>query len=269
MGGKMGIRDMFRKRIVNIPIIESIANEKFKLELKLTDKPGIYSGTKRNGQKYSVRADRHRYFFPGEWERFISQFDNQKHKLLFLSLVHSGARIMEALHLKSKNFDFERETITFEVTKQRKAKKQFQAVAKSRTFFVSPIYLKAVKSYINKNNLQPEEYLFLDNEKLPANYNLLNNVEKKLYYRAEVTAYRSLFKRKLKRAKIEDYYNFSLHNIRKTYAAYMRIYNIRSDELCYRMGHDMQTFMAHYGSSLIFTTGERQIILRLFGENVK
>jgi len=248
---------------------QKLKQPKFKLELQATEKQGIFSGTKRNGIKYSVRGDRHRYFFPGEWENFIAQFDNQKHKLLFLTLVHTGARIMEALHLKPKNFDFDRETITFEVTKQRKAKKQFLAVAKSRTFFVSPIYLKQVRSYINKTNLEPNQYLFLDNSKIPSDYDSLPNTQKKKYYSTEVTCYSALLKRKVKKAGIEDWFNFSLHNLRKTYAAYIRIYNLRQDEICYRMGHDMITFMTHYGSSLIFTPQERLIIMRLFGENVK
>ena len=80
-------------------------------------------------------------------------------------------------------------------------------------------------------------------------------------------AYSGLLKRKLKKANISDWYNFSLHNIRKTYGNWIRIYDsIKIDELCYRLGHDINTFIIHYGSSLIFTQQERIEIMKIFGD---
>jgi integrase len=227
---------------------------------------GIYQVTKANGIKYSVREDRRRYFMPQEWNTFIETIKNEKHYLLFLTLLHSGARIMEALHLKPSNFDFERETITFDVVKERKAKKQFYAIGKSRTFFVSKKYIKEVKSYVNRNKIAPGEYIFLDNKKLPANYSQLSNKDKKKYYQNTERAYANLLKRKLKKAGIKDYLSFSLHNLRKTYGNWMRIFDIKMEELCYRMGHDRETYQNHYGSSLIFNSQEKQEILRIMGE---
>jgi hypothetical protein len=34
---------------------------------------GIQQGLKRNGQKYTVRNSRSRYFFPNEWFEFMKQ----------------------------------------------------------------------------------------------------------------------------------------------------------------------------------------------------
>ena len=173
---------------------------------------------------------------------------------------------MELLHLKPSSFDFERFTVTFTVVKQRKAKKQFYAIGKTRAFFVSKDYLKEVKRYITKNKIEDNKYLFLDNDKLPANYDQLDNKEKKKIYQKTEVAYNQLLKRKLKAAGIKDWKAFSLHNIRKTYGNWMRIYDIKIEEICYRMGHDMETFMSNYGSSLIFTPGERQSIMKIMGE---
>ena len=75
-----------------------------------------------------------------------------------------------------------------------------------------------------------------------------------------------MLKSKLRKIGIEDWYNFSLHNIRKTYGMWMRTFNIELAELCYRMGHDMDTFLAHYGSSLIFTDIERRKIQTIMGD---
>ena len=46
----------------------------------------------------------------------------------------------------------------------------------------------------------------------------------------------------------------------------MRIFDIDMLELCYRMGHDYDTFKEHYGSSLIFTDSERKRILKIMGD---
>jgi len=221
---------------------------------------------KKDGRKYSIRKDRHRYFFPAEWKQFINSIKDDEKYILFLTLLNTGARIMEALHLKAKNFDFERKTITFEVVKQRKAKKQFYSLGKSRTFFVSEEYLKQIKKYISQYKIDAEQYLFLDNSKLPADYDSLSHEEKKKYYYPLETKYNALLKRHLKKIGIADWKNFSLHNIRKTYGNWMRIYDIRTEELCYRLGHDLQTFMNHYGSAMIFTQPEKMEIMKILGK---
>ncbi len=44
-----------------------------KLELKPVEgKDGLFEGIKSDGKRYTVRSDRHRYFFPGEWIKFLS-----------------------------------------------------------------------------------------------------------------------------------------------------------------------------------------------------
>lgn len=222
-----------------------------------------------NGYNYSIRKDRHRYFFPHEWKRFIDTFDDDKDaktKLMFQLLLFTGGRIMEVINLQAKDFDFERGTISFKTTKQRKAKKNYYATGTSRTFFISSNCVKVVRTYINKNNLKPDNYLFLNEIKLPENYSSLTNDEKKKYYKGYKTNYHIILKKRLKKIGIEDWNNFSIHNIRKTYGNWMRIFEIDNMELCYRMGHDLNTFMTHYGSSLLFDQQERQLIGKIFGE---
>jgi len=237
-----------------------------RLELKPTDRKGIREGIMKDGRKLSVRDDRRRYFFPDEWEEFISKIKNKEHKFLFITLLHTGARIMEALNLKHENIEVDRGTITFNVVKQRKAKKNFYAIGKSRSFFVASNFIKEYKSFIRNKNINKKEYIFLDNSKLPKDYDDLNNKERRKYFISKSTAYSQLLKRKLKKANIEDWYNFSLHNIRKTYGNWMRTFDIQIAELCYRMGHDIDTYISYYGSSLIFTPEERRKISRIMGD---
>lgn len=220
----------------------------------------------KRGIKYSVRIDRRRYFFPDEWETFLKQIKKPEHRFFFITAIHTGGRSMEILNLRHKDIDVERGTINFIIVKQRKAKKIFMASGKSRGFFVASNFIKEYKSFIRTRKINPEDYIFLNNEKLPDNYSSLNNEDRKKYFISKFVAYSQLFKRKLQKTDIEDWYNFSLHNLRKTYGMWIRTFNIEMAELCYRMGHDIDTYIAHYGSSLIFTESERRKINKIMGD---
>jgi len=254
--------------------MENTTNETKKERLSLTPVyteggeivKGLLQGVLKNGRKYSVRTDRRRYFFPIEWELFIKQFKNKQHRFFYLTLLHTGARSMEALHIKHGDVDIVRGVVSLKIVKQRKAKKNFYAIGKSREFFVSPNFIAEYKSLIRNKKVNQEDYIFLDNEKLPDNYESLNNEERKKYYSVKKVAYASLLKRKMKKTGIDDWWNFSPHNIRKTYGMWMRTFEIEMGELCYRMGHDMDTYIAHYGSSLIFTPDERRKIVKIMGD---
>lgn len=236
------------------------------LRLARSNKEGLMVGRKKDGTNYSVRNDRRRYFFPHEWEEFISKFKNPKHKFFMITLLHTGARIMEALNIKHEDIDMERGTITLRVVKQRKAKRNFYAVGKSRGFFVASNFIREYKSFIRSKIINPKDYIFLDNKKLPQNYDQLDNSERKPYYNSKFISYSNMIKNKLKKTTIKDWYNFSPHNFRKTYGMWMRTFLNDSGELCYRMGHDINTYILHYGSSLIFTEFERRKIAKILGE---
>lgn len=251
--------------------VESVQKKPQKVKLPRTFEAnplydrGRYFITQKNGKIYSFRVDTRRYFFPNEWNRFIKIITDDKHRLFFITLINTGARAMEALHLKPKNFDFERETVTFEIIKQRKAKKTFYATGISRTFFVSPEYLKEVKKYIREKNIEPNSYFFLNNATLPPNYEELSNLARRKYYSSSEVAYRALMRRKLKLCGIKDYKNFGLHAVRKTYGQYMRTCSIDLQDIVYRMGHDIATYISNYGSSLIFTDEEKLEIKKILG----
>lgn len=225
-----------------------------------------YKIKKRDGKEYTIRRDRHRYFFPDEWKKFSNSLDKKNHQLMFETLLFTGGRIMEVLHLKPSNLDLNRKTITFEIVKQRKAKKHFYSTGTKRTFNVQSKFLNRLKKYIVESKLDKNDYVFMDKKKLPTNYEELSNPEKKKYYSKHTSNYNKVLKRHLVQVKIEDYDNFSIHNLRKTYGNWMRVFDIKMEELCYNMGHDVETFMRHYGSALIFTDKERREIMRIMGD---
>lgn len=237
-----------------------------RLKLETSDKEGVLVGQKSDGTKYSVRQDRRRYFFPSEWNSFISQIKNKKHRFFFITSLMTGGRIMEILNLQHKDIDIERGLINFSVVKQRKAKKNFHATGKTRNFFVSSNFIKEYKSFIRGREQNPDGYLFLDDAKLPPDYSQLSNDQRKKYYISKRVSYTNMLKRYLKKAQVKDWYNFSPHNLRKTYGMWMRSLGIDGEELCYRLGHDMDTYILHYGSSLIFTEAERREIAKIIGD---
>ena len=212
-----------------------------KLELRKTKYDGLKVGMRRDGKSYSVRDDRSRYFFPEEWIKFFNTIKDTK-KPLFDVLINTGARIDEALHIKAGDFDWVRNTLTLKVTKIKSKKKE--AVGKRRTFVVSSQFARRMKKYIVENKI--------DNDK-------------KLFNLTSQAAFQML-KRKVKKADIEDWYNFSLHNIRKTHGNYLKALKIPSEEICLRLGHDMNTYLRHYGSDTIFNRKDKLLMIKILGD---
>jgi len=214
---------------------------KIKLKLIKTEKEGLRFGIKSDGIKYSIRDDRSRFFYPEEWIRFINSIKKTK-QLLFEILIQTGARIEEALNIKPKDFDWERNNITLRVTKI-KARKN-ERVGKARTFPVSSQFIRKAKNYINENKIKDDSFLFTTTKQ----------------------AAWQLLRRSLKKAKIKDDWNFGLHNIRKTHGNWLKALEISAEEICLRLGHDFNTYLKHYGSPNIFDRKDKMLMIKILGD---
>lgn len=202
---------------------------------------GLQVGIKSDGKKYSVRDDRSRYFFPEEWFNFYNSL-REINKPIFDVLINTGARIEEALHIKPKNFDWERNNLTLRVTKL-KARKG-ERIGKPRTFSISSQFARKMRKYINDNNIKDDDKLFKITQQ--AVYQLL--------------------RRKLQQLGFKDWQQFSLHNIRKTHGNYLKALEIDSAEICYRLGHDLNTFIKHYGSANVFDRKDKIGMTKILGD---
>lgn len=225
---------------------------KKRLSLKeVSGKEGLFVGIKSDGTKYSVRKDRHRYFFPEEWIRFLNAIKPNK-RILFETLLQTGARIDEALHLKPKDFIWENNTVTLRVTKSKAKKGESKVLGgKQRSFVVSSKYIRRLRKYIRDNQIKDDELLFPITKQ----------------------AVSQLFKRGLKKAGLNEW-EFSLHNIRKTSGMWLKTVQRRGvdldvSEICMRLGHDHNTFLKHYGSPSIFTDQQRDKIVDILGDMYK
>ena len=220
-----------------------------KNQLIKTEKDGLFKAIRSDGRTYHIRQDRHRYFYPDEWNTFYSNV-YPKHKLLFETLIQSGARISEALNIRPMDLDYERNTLTLVVTKSKAKKGQTKETGGARrSFQVSSDYIKHVRKYTKENDI-------LDNNKI---FNL-----------SDATASFAL-RKGLIRAGIKDYYNFSLHNIRKTHGMWLKTLipysrEITEGEICLRLGHDMNTFLKHYGSPSIFAERDKIMMIKILGD---
>lgn len=214
------------------------------IKKRLTLQPvreGLKAGLRSNGSLYSVRDDRSRFFFPNEWNLFIEDIKPNK-RLIFDTLVQTGGRIEEILNIKPKDFDWDRNNLTLRVTKI-KARKD-ERVGKARTLPVSSQYIRKVRTFINKNNITDDSWIF--------------NVSKQAVWQ--------MMRRGLERAAIKDPWNFGLHNIRKTHGNWLKALGIPAEEICTRLGHDFNTYLKHYSSPNIFDRGDKQEMIKILGD---
>ena len=90
---------------------KEVSNKPKRLSLKpVQGKDGLFEGIKSDGKRYTVRADRHRYFRPNEWLRFLSCIKEDR-IILFETLLQTGGRIEEILNLKPKDFIWEENSV--------------------------------------------------------------------------------------------------------------------------------------------------------------
>lgn len=222
--------------------------------LSLTPVPGIdglFQGIKSDGKKYTVRKDRHRYFFPNEWLVFMNTLRKDK-KILFETLLQTGGRIEEVLNIKPSDFIWDNNSVTLRVTKSKAVKGESRILGgRQRAFSVSSKYCKRVRIYIRTKQIKDNEYLFPISKQ----------------------AVSQMFKRSLKKAELNAW-EFSLHNIRKTSGMWLKTVQRRGQdldvsEICMRLGHDHNTFLKHYGSPSVFTDQQRDKIVDILGDVYK
>lgn len=212
-------------------------------------KEGLFEGIQKNGKRYSVRKDRHSYFFPDIWMKLMKSM-SQDHQDLFNGLLISGARIEEWLNVRPKDFDWERGNLTLYVTKIKSRKGESRVLGgKGRGFRMSSQYIRQIRAYIKRHNISDEEKIF--------------KVSQQAVYQ--------FLRRKLIEIGVKDYWQYSLHNIRKTCGQWLKTVQTRGkdldmDEICQRLGHDHNTALRHYLSASIFTDADRDKIVKILGD---
>ena len=194
--------------------------------------------TLKNGKPYTIRDNRDRFFFPGEWDRFWEQLKWMQ-KPTFWIMLNTGARINEVRHLKPEDCDIQNKRLILKVTKI-KARKH-ESRPRPRIIPISSQFAKWLRKHIRENG--------------KINFGILSTPGANL-----------AMKRALKRAGFKDYMMFSTHNIRKTHGNWLKALGIDGTEICTRLGHDYNTFIRSYSSPDIFSAEEKLKMRDLLGD---
>lgn len=182
---------------------------------------------------YKRKTNLKRFFYPQEWTRFLSIISNDKHKFFFEVLLHTGARHNEIKNLKIRDINFDREQIVLNMGKTGHTGK-----SSSREIQISSLLANKLRSFIKSNSLGK-----LDTLGMPS-----------------VQYMDRMIKRYSKEAGIEDYEDFSCHNIRKTLENWLIALNINVLAIQAHMGHLLDVAAAHYVAASLFTAEDKFLI---------
>jgi integrase len=187
-----------------------------------------------------VKTDNNRFIYPDEWKGFLKAITKRKNKMLYELQFHTGARFDEVIHLRSSDFDFDRNNVRLWKTKT-KARKG-EKTGKPRTISLSTDFSKRIKKF--SEGLNPDEYMF----------------------KISQAGYNDLLKKALERLEVANSKEYSSHNIRKTHGMYLKALGIDVGEICTRLGHDVNTYISHYGSADVFSEKDMRGIRELLGD---
>jgi integrase len=209
-------------------------------------KPNHFAGmvgttkiTKTNGEAYSIRNNRHRYFFPDEWTSFYDAL-KPRQKITFHFLINTGARINEVRMIQVSDVDFERNSIVLRWTKGRMG----DGSRKMRVLSVSTQFIKWIRGVIKEYDLKPEDHF-------PILSTPAGNI---------------CMKKTLQEIGIADWSMFSIHNVRKTLETWLISLDIDSLKIIKHFGHTMNVAAKFYVSADTFNYEDKQIIRQVIGD---
>ncbi len=202
-------------------------------------------GVRKNGRKYTKKADTNRYFTPNEWMTFEDYLKPAMRHTCKM-LLNTGARIMELQKAQVRDFIYNpsgRSTLVLRNTKTKARKGEFGS-GKPRTIPISKQFAKYLADYIKNNNLKPEEGLNISST--PA-----VNIAMKLA---------------ATNAKLNHPEDFSAHNLRKTLEVWLMALGVDGLALTAHIGHDMKTAASHYVSPDVFSWDDKNKMRQIIGD---
>jgi len=241
------------------------------------------------GTEYRKKENIKRFFYPEEWNKFYNNLKSDKLRFYFNFLMQTGARYFELSHIEVRDIDFERHFIKIRFAKTRiGGMKKIKILCEScksrinlskdlkfcplcgteienreelyslyqnkitkrrrdiRDVKISDRFTQDLKNYIDKNKLNQNDIF-----KFPTIQHL-NQTMKKI----------------LNKIGINDWKDFSLHNIRKTHENYLIATGSNVLSMRMHMGHSIDVASAHYISSNLFKDEEIGMI-KLILDNLK
>ena len=196
---------------------------------------------RKDGKPLTVRHNRQRFFYPDEWLAFYKELKPSQ-IFTFNMLLHTGGRINEIRHTKPEDMNLDMKRVIFKVTKVKAKKKEKHS--KPRPISISSHLRKKIIKHIKGSKIKHADTI-----------NILST-----------SAANRALKIALKKAKINDWYMFSIHNLRKTHGNWLKAVGIDAGEICTRLGHDYNTYLSSYASADVFSYEEKQKIRDILGD---
>lgn len=195
----------------------------------------ISLGREVKKREYRRKTDPKKFFFPNEWGHLLNVIMQEKHKIWFEILLHTGCRYNEAKNIQIKDIDFVREIVLI-----RKAK---GGQGKQRTIGISTYLCNRLSNYVKQNNLGK-----LDDFKFSS----IQYLDRAL-------------KRYAQKANINGYEDFSCHNLRKTLENWLVALNINILAIQAHMGHTLDVAHAHYVATTLIKEHDKVLIRSILG----
>lgn len=174
------------------------------------------------------KEDKYRFFYPPEWEKMFDYL-NKNGKVTARFMINTGCRIMEARGFFSDPvFDNERKNITLIHTKVRARLKEKSP--RARTIPVSKSFFQQLKRDIEKRRI------------------------------LSTNAFNIQIRNACKTAAITKYWQFSSHNIRKTFGTWLLSLGIDGFKLAKHLGHTPNELARDYATNDVFNHKDKQIM---------
>jgi len=195
--------------------------------------------TRSNGRSYSVRTNRDRFFYPKEWDQFYSALKD-KQRFTFFFLAQTGSRINEARHVKKEDIDIQNKRLILRVTKIKAKKKEKNP--RPRTIPFSNRLLTRLRA--ETKELNGDQCIKI----------------------LSTPGANTAMKKALEKAGIQDWYMFSVHNIRKTFETWLMAIGVDGLKITAHLGHSMQVAASNYVSADVFSFEEKLKIRDFLGD---
>jgi len=157
-------------------------------------------------------------------------------------LINTGARINEARHIKFGDIDYERNYVTIRITKVKAKKGEKKPIP--RLVPISNQFKKYLKKLMKERNLTMEDYI-------PT---------------ISTSAMAYALKQHTKRIGRKDWYDFSAHNLRKTFECWLIALGIDGFKVAKHLGHTPSVALSSYISPDIFSNDDKQEIRKILGD---
>lgn len=195
-------------------------------------------------EKYRLKINKKAFLFPDQWRKFYDSL-KEKQQPYFKIAINTGARINEIRHLQVQHIDFkdfERKNLIFYTTKIRAKKKETRP--EPRPIPISTEFREWLARWIRKHKLSKT-----------STFNIPSTV-----------AIAKILHKNLAKVGVENWQDFSSHNIRKTHGNWLKAIGIDGTEIATRLGHDMNTLLKAYVSPNIFSESDKILIRRELGD---